>query len=496
MIKKIFLLQTLVGFFVSIAYGGISDGWEKQSMYQLHPAYLYVEDIDGDGDFDVLTTTDYHPGEYNSEVAWFRNNGGGAAWDKILINAHDPMEDTVKNANGITAGDIDNDGRIDVAVATLAGTIYWYKAPVDASSGIWQRFQIEEDAGNSFAEILLFDFNNDGFQDILAGGYKRAVIFLNPGNPDSVNATWEKHSLADGTGVYINLDDINGDGNTDILSSNALSGSIEYIDVAYNNASFVFKRNAIDSVSGTFDSFCLDITGDGKKDVIATNISVPTVFWYEAPSESNGTWTKHVLADNIAGMDLSTGDINADGIPDIVVSSFPMTGGSGLKKISWLEGSMINGRMNFTEHIIDDTVKGPGDNSLNDFDGDGDLDLVVTGSTENEVYFYENKLFEPVIEMRSFFALPRRSKVTLLWVTKNENKNKGFNIYRSETIDGTYVKINNELIKAKGSSAKGALYTFDDEQVKRNITYYYKLQVYGQKMLYGPKLAAPRGILF
>ena len=496
MIKKIFLLQTAICFFVSIAYGGISDGWEKQSMYQLHPAYLYVEDIDGDGDFDVLTTTDYHPGEYNSEVAWFRNNGGGAAWDKMLMNAHDPMEDTVKNANGITAGDIDNDGRIDVAVATLAGTIYWYKAPEDASSGIWQRFQIEEDAGNSFAEILLFDFNNDGFQDILAGGYKRAVIFLNPGNPDSVNATWEKHSLADGTGVYINLDDINGDGNTDILSSNALSGSIEYIDVAYDNASFVFKRNAIDSVSGTFDSFCLDITGDGKKDVIATNIFVPTVFWYEAPSDSNGAWTKHVLADNIAGMDLSTGDINGDGIPDIGVSSFPMTSGTGLKKISWLEGSIINGRINFTEHIIDDTVKGPGDNSFNDFDGDGDLDLVVTDSVANEVCFYENKLFEPEIAVRCFFAIPHRSKVTLLWATKNENKNKGFNLYRSETTDGNYIKINNELIKAKGSSTKGALYRFEDAQVQKNKTYYYKLQAYGQRTRYGPRRAKLRFRLF
>ena len=53
----------------------VTFGWKKHVIGdQTTPIYLVVEDMDNDGDLDVATTTNRHPGLYDSEVAWFQNN--------------------------------------------------------------------------------------------------------------------------------------------------------------------------------------------------------------------------------------------------------------------------------------------------------------------------------------------------------------------------------------------------------------------------------------
>jgi hypothetical protein len=42
--------------------------------------------------------------------------------------------------------------------------------------------------------------------------------------------------------------------------------------------------------------------------------------------------------------------------------------------------------------MIDDNINDPGDVSLDDLDGDGDLDVVVTGLREDQMIWYENKI--------------------------------------------------------------------------------------------------------
>lgn len=64
--------------------------------------------------------------------------------------------------------------------------------------------------------------------------------------------------------------------------------------------------------------------------------------------------------------------------------------------------------------------------------------------------------------------------VTLSWETATEIDNAGFNIYRSKHRNGTYTKINNALITAKGDATSGTTYSFAD--TPRRGTYYYRLE--------------------
>ena len=103
-----------------------------------------------------------------------------------------------------------------------------------------------------------------------------------------------------------------------------------------------------------------------------------------------------------------------------------------------------------------------------------------------------------VIELSLFTAKASNGRVKLEWVTESEIENAGFNIWRAEAEDGEYVKLNDEIIPAKGSATKGAKYVFTDNIAKNRMTYFYKLQdidVYGTSTFHGPVSATPKFML-
>ena len=100
-----------------------------------------------------------------------------------------------------------------------------------------------------------------------------------------------------------------------------------------------------------------------------------------------------------------------------------------------------------------------------------------------------------LINLSSFAAAPSNRAVIIEWSTESEIDNAGFNLYRSETENDNYTKINTSLIPAKGYSTQGAAYEFTDTNVKNRKTYWYKLEdidLSGTATMHGPVSATPR----
>jgi len=100
-----------------------------------------------------------------------------------------------------------------------------------------------------------------------------------------------------------------------------------------------------------------------------------------------------------------------------------------------------------------------------------------------------------VVTLTGFKAVPDNSSVTLVWSTATEIDNAGFNLYRAESENGQYTKINTSLIPAQGTSTQGANYEFIDKDVKNRKIYYYKLEdidLNGNSTMHGPVSATPR----
>ncbi len=104
-----------------------------------------------------------------------------------------------------------------------------------------------------------------------------------------------------------------------------------------------------------------------------------------------------------------------------------------------------------------------------------------------------------LIKLSSFTAQPKNRAVLLTWETESEVNNVGFNLYRSETIDGEKELISDALIPASGDPTAGAVYEFRDSGLQNRKTYYYFLEdvdTAGLATLHGPVEATPRFILW
>jgi hypothetical protein len=62
------------------------------------------------------------------------------------------------------------------------------------------------------------------------------------------------------------------------------------------------------------------------------------------------------------------------------------------------------------------------------------------------------------------------------WTTATEINTVGFNLYRSDSADGPYLKINANLIPASFDSVNGGQYRYEDRNVLSGKTYYYALE--------------------
>ena len=84
---------------------------------------------------------------------------------------------------------------------------------------------------------------------------------------------------------------------------------------------------------------------------------------------------------------------------------------------------------------------------------------------------------------------PESAVVLVEWTTETEVETAGFNLYRSESPAGPYVKVNPALIPGASDPLLGGRYVYTDTNVIAGRTYYYKLEdveLDGAITLHGP----------
>ncbi len=81
------------------------------------------------------------------------------------------------------------------------------------------------------------------------------------------------------------------------------------------------------------------------------------------------------------------------------------------------------------------------------------------------------------VTLADFTAQGETDHIVVSWETVTETDNLGFNLYRSETVDGARVQVNPALIPAKApGSSDGFAYEWQDFDVTEGSNYYYWLE--------------------
>ena len=93
------------------------------------------------------------------------------------------------------------------------------------------------------------------------------------------------------------------------------------------------------------------------------------------------------------------------------------------------------------------------------------------------------------VKLSAFAAREYNGNIVLEWSTESEKDSWGFYLWRSDNVDGSYERVNANMIDAAGNSTSRIDYSYTDQRVKAGVTYYYKLEqidINGATTIYGP----------
>ncbi len=89
-------------------------------------------------------------------------------------------------------------------------------------------------------------------------------------------------------------------------------------------------------------------------------------------------------------------------------------------------------------------------------------------------------------------AIPKERRLfnNLKWKTASEQENFGYDIYRSDTQEGEYSVINDEMIEGAGTTGNASSYAYKDDTIDPCKQYYYYIEsisMDGEREAFTPK---------
>jgi len=213
-------------------------------------------------------------------VAWF---GVGQdpyqPWDMHVV-AGPNAPGSERYSHGLGVGDIDGDGRRDVLVRQG-----WWAAPADRTQIGWEFHPV--DFGPDCADMLVYDLDGDGDNDVIASSAHNYGIWWLEQHPGPNGRQFGMHSIDKTISQLhaLRLADMNGDGIQDIVTGKRYfahmgrdPGSSEAALVCWyeirrpEEGKVEFVRHTIDDDSGIGTQFeVVDMNGDGRLDVVTSN---------------------------------------------------------------------------------------------------------------------------------------------------------------------------------------------------------------------------------
>ncbi len=251
--------------------GGNPPTWTRLTIESNHPVAcnLFVADIDGDGDPDVISTS--WSGDY---IAWWRNEGEGENWSRIMI------DDQFPDAHSAFAFDADGDDDNDI-VGTSAGSGEVALFLNDRGDGTsWTRQVIGTGmAGVRYATVA--DIDGDGLPDIAAAAANGQIRWWR--NEGGSPVVWTEYSVDQSCfgGHYLIVDDLNGDGANDLLVAAWVTDSISWYIQDPSDPEGWERIEVESSFTDALTAFPADIDGDGDLDVVGTSPGLGEIAWWE-----------------------------------------------------------------------------------------------------------------------------------------------------------------------------------------------------------------------
>ncbi len=261
--------------------------WPKHTVFDVldneSPAFA---DITGDGKPEMLCCSKGFLGYV--EADWTEPS---KPW---VFHAVTPKGDYQRYTHGIGYGDINGDGRID-----LLDKDAWFEQPASRQGDpVWPRHAFPFSPGA--AQMLVYDFNGDGFNDILTTL-----------NPHGYGIVWYEQTRRNGAIDFKKHEILPADASTNQLG------------IQFSQA------HAFDLVDIDGDGLMDFVTGKrfwahGKTGPDPDSNGAAVLYWFRLtrPAKGVAEFVPYLIdSDSGVGTQVATGRVNKDNLPDVVVGN-------------------------------------------------------------------------------------------------------------------------------------------------------------------------------
>ncbi len=279
-----------------------------------------------------------------------------ATWDGTFSSTATPT--TTGRVEEVLAEDLNNDGYDDIVFTGNNGSALSYA--LSNGDGTFQA--TTQIAGVSHNTIGMGDFNEDGYIDLIAQRFDSTRIFLNNGAGFSVS-TQIGNSFDFGDFPTL-VADINGDNHLDYAQVSTSQDKLQ-VFIGNGNGTFQAQQEFVpggDIEAGRF----ADLNNDGRQDLYLNQAGSEAVLL----GNGDGTFGPASAMATIAGAEIELGDVNNDGVIDLVSAS----------AFSNARVSLGNGDGTFQAQVTVTSTSLNALLSLFDVNQDGTLDIVRQSS--------------------------------------------------------------------------------------------------------------------
>jgi uncharacterized protein (DUF2141 family) len=411
-------------FFETVTNGRESElVWRTDKFQNLDVGEWYrFADLDGDGDLDLLAEQPF------SYIRYYRNDGRPGrpefvtAADTLKDTAGEPIFSDRQNIPNIT--DLNCDGRLDLLIGRLTGTVSHYREVERDPRGVpsfelvtdrFEDIEIVAQIGSLHGAntMALADIDHDGDQDLFWGDFfEPGVLYIeNTGTCERPVLRGEPVPFPPGDPLSTSgynaptVGDWDGDGDLDMFVgvvggaynlNRTLRENLLYLEqtapMEFTLRTRAFLRHI--DVGSESHVAAVDWDGDGDYDLIISNkidpddLQTSRMYLFE----NIGTTREPRFAErgplNIRGSyhyAPAFGDLDGDGDLDMIL-------GTWRDELAFYrnEGDANNPRWVLEESAIVKLTRGSNATpALVDIDGDGDLDLFV-GESSGSLNYYRN----------------------------------------------------------------------------------------------------------
>ncbi len=379
------------------------------------PSFVSYSDALPGGGTEVVVSAFGKPAGGPGTVGIYQRTGAGLdSWTRTDVVT---AADNIKYPNETTISDLNGDGRQDVVVtggffqcavsSSGCGTLAWFENTV---GGYVRHDILPPNQTNFFHRAVVVDLDGDGVTDIVTVGeiFTDAAVMWFKGDANPANPRFGSTPLiiGSGGGSLPEVRDVDGDGDLDVISPQffAAGRSFAWWERTANptllNPTGTFADHTITGAVGA--SFAIravpNLKGDGITRWVGTNHVNSTfnggyldsgVYELTPPVDPTGLWTPTLLSQGIVARPTSpvslapgtfdVGDIDGDGRIDIAVS------GDGDANLYWLQQQADH---TFKTFKMDTDMGQAGGGSVADLDGDGFADVVFSSYEQDVVKIY------------------------------------------------------------------------------------------------------------